>query len=54
LEDKIGLLAADAAMRRVPGLTVVRSNLEFLRERKMFASSEGSFVEQEPVGHAQL
>ncbi len=50
LEDKIGLLlAADAAMRKVAGLTVARGDLEFLRERKVFASTEGSFIEQEIV-----
>lgn len=50
LEDKIVLLlAADAAMRKVSGLTVARSNLEFVRERKWFASTEGSFIEQAMV-----
>jgi TldD protein len=50
LEDKVDLLLqADAEMRRVPGLTVASGNLVFLREEKLFASSEGAFIEQEIV-----
>lgn len=47
LEDKLGLLlAADEAMRSVKGLRVSEASLEFLRQTKLFASSEGSLVEQ--------
>ncbi len=50
LERKIGLLLnADKAMRRTEGVKVAKSSLEFIRERKTFASSEGSFIEQEIV-----
>ncbi|HOR00612.1 MAG TPA: TldD/PmbA family protein [Anaerolineae bacterium] len=46
-EDKLALLlAADEAMRRVPGVRVSQASLEFLRETKLFTSSEGSRVEQ--------
>ena len=40
------LLAADEAMRAVPGVTVARGEMSFLRSRKTFASSVGSFIEQ--------
>ena len=50
LEDKISLLlAADEAMRRVKGLAVTEGSLEFIREHKIFASTEGSYVEQEII-----
>lgn len=47
LEDKLALLLkADEAMRRVKGVRVSEANLEFLRETKLFASTEGSRIEQ--------
>lgn len=47
LDDKLGvLLAADAAMRSVRGITVVEGSFECQRVRKTFASTEGSYVEQ--------
>lgn len=50
LEDKIGLLlAADERMRQVRGVHVTRGALACLRENKTFASSEGSYIEQEIV-----
>jgi TldD protein len=50
LEDKLGLLlAADEAMRRAADVTVTRASAEFIREHKLFASSEGSLIEQEIV-----
>ncbi len=50
MEKKIGLLmAADAEMRLAKGVAVAQSNLRFIRERKVFASSEGSFIEQEII-----
>ncbi|MGA9350977.1 MAG: TldD/PmbA family protein [Anaerolineae bacterium] len=50
LERKIELLmAADAEMRLTKGVTVAQSNLQFVCERKVFASSEGSFIEQEII-----
>lgn len=50
LEDKIALLlATDDAMRGVKGLTLAEGSLEFIRERKTFASTEGSYVEQEII-----
>jgi TldD protein len=48
LQDKIALLlAADESMRRVKGVAVTEANMEFLRESKVFASSEGSYITQE-------
>jgi len=50
LEDKISLLlAADEAMRRVHGISVTEGSLEFIRETKVFASTEGSYIEQEII-----
>jgi len=50
VEKKIELLlATDAAMRRVKGIKVARSSLEAIRETKTFASTEGSFIEQEII-----
>jgi TldD protein len=47
LADKLGLLlAADAEMRRVDGVRVRRGNLNFVREQKWFANSEGALTEQ--------
>ena len=47
LEDKLSLLlAADEAMRRVDGIRVREASLAFRRETKLFASTEGSLVEQ--------
>ncbi len=50
LENKIALLlAADAEIRREKDVRVAESSLEFIRERKTFASTEGSFIEQEII-----
>ena len=47
LEDKLALLlAADEAMRRIDGIRVSEANLAFVRETKLFASTEGSLVQQ--------
>jgi len=47
-QDKIALLlAADKEMRRVKGIAVAEGNMEFIRESKVFASTEGSYIEQE-------
>ncbi|MBV8086354.1 MAG: TldD/PmbA family protein, partial [Chloroflexi bacterium] len=46
-EDKLALLmAADANMRRVTGLSVASSSIEAMVEDKLFASTEGSLIEQ--------
>jgi len=48
--DKIALLLqADAAMRRVGDLAIAEAALECLRLRKTYASTEGSYVEQDLV-----
>ncbi|MBN1933520.1 MAG: TldD/PmbA family protein [Anaerolineae bacterium] len=50
LNDKVSLLlAADQEARAVKGVAVATSSLAFQRERKTFASSEGSYIEQEIV-----
>jgi TldD protein len=47
LEDKLDLLIrADEAMAAVPGITTHRASLEFVRELRFFASTEGSRIEQ--------
>jgi TldD protein len=43
------LLAADAEMARVPGVSLRESSMECARERKTFASTEGARIEQEIV-----
>ncbi len=46
-EDKIGLLmAADEGLRATQGVMVATSRLAFWREDKVFANSEGAFLEQ--------
>src|SRR5579859_2759020 len=48
LEEKLAILtAADANMRRVPGLMVANATFDAFRSVKLFASSEGSEIEQE-------
>jgi TldD protein len=50
LDDKLRVLMdADAGMARVSGIAIRESNLSFGRERKTFASSAGSRIEQEIV-----
>ncbi len=50
LEDKISLLlAADSEMRRLDGIAVAEGNMEFVKEEKVFASTEGSYVEQKLI-----
>ncbi len=48
LSEKVDLLLrADAAMGQTDGVTVREGSMEFIRETKVFASSEGAFTEQE-------
>jgi TldD protein len=50
LDEKLRLLfEADAAMGKVAGVSVRTSGMEFGRERKTFASTEGARIEQEIV-----
>lgn len=50
LSDKITLLTkADEEMRRVKGVKVAKGEMAFVRENKTFASTEGSFIDQEIV-----
>lgn len=47
LEKKLEvLLATDAAMARVPGVSIREATLEFVREARFLATSEGSRIEQ--------
>jgi TldD protein len=49
-DDKLALLlAADAAMRDVEGVSLAVGELSFFRTRKQFASSEGAYIEQDWV-----
>ena len=49
-EEKVALLLeADRAMRGVNGVNVASGTLVCLRERKIFANTEGAFTEQEIV-----
>jgi TldD protein len=48
LTEKIDrLLRADAALRRVRGVTIAQAELSFRRDRKVFVSTEGAVIEQE-------
>ena len=50
VEEKLALLlVADEAMRRVKGVRVAQGSVVAWREKKTFASTEGSFIEQELV-----
>ena len=50
LNDKVSLLLeADREMRSVKGVKVAESTLGFIRETKTFASTEGSYIEQEII-----
>jgi TldD protein len=50
MAEKINLLLkADAEMRRTKGVKVARGEMAFLRENKIFASTEGSYITQEIV-----
>jgi TldD protein len=50
LSEKVDLLMrADRAMGEVAGITVREGQMEFIRDRKLFASSEGALTEQELV-----
>jgi len=48
LTEKVDLLLrADAGMGAVKGVSIRESSMEFIRQKKIFASSEGAFTEQE-------
>jgi len=50
LSEKVDLLLrADRAMGAVKGVTVREGQMEFIRERKLFASTEGALTEQELI-----
>lgn len=49
-EEKINLLLqADELMRKVKGIKLSEAGLSFWRTNKLFASSEGSFIEQQII-----
>ena len=48
LSEKVELLLrADQAMGSVKGVTIREGSMEFIRQKKVFASTEGAFTEQE-------
>ena len=48
LSEKVDLLLrADEAMGSVKGITIREGSMEFIRQRKLFASTEGALTEQE-------
>jgi TldD protein len=50
LNDKVSLLLeADQEARAVKGVMVAEASMAFIRENKTFASSEGSYIEQEII-----
>ncbi len=47
VEEQLGLLASvDAELRRNPGITLAESAMHFNRTRQVFASSQGSLIDQ--------
>jgi TldD protein len=50
LDQKIGLLLeVDAVLRKQPKIAIAHAAMEFVEERKWFASTEGSFIDQSRV-----
>jgi TldD protein len=50
IEEKIGLLLeADKLMHKIKGIKVTESSVDFWKVKKIFASIEGSFIEQEII-----
>jgi len=50
LNEKVSLLLeADKEARSVKGVAVAESSLTFIREHKVFASTEGSYIQQEII-----
>ncbi len=50
MAQKIDLLIkSEAEMRRIPGVKVARAEMAFVRENKIFASTEDSLIDQEIV-----
>jgi TldD protein len=50
LDEKLSILmAADAEMAGVPGVSIREGTIDWARERKMFASSDGAHTQQEIV-----
>ncbi|MGB3903945.1 MAG: TldD/PmbA family protein, partial [Anaerolineae bacterium] len=50
MEEKIDLLlACDEAMRKTKGVTVAEGSMLFIREKQVFANTEGGFIEQEII-----
>ncbi|MCX5800561.1 MAG: TldD/PmbA family protein [Candidatus Eisenbacteria bacterium] len=48
LDQKLSFLfQVDEGLRRVKGLTIAECSLGFLREKQIYASTEGSYIEQE-------
>src|SRR3712207_6049364 len=48
LEEKLGLLSlANENLRKVPGIMVATTGMDAIRNNKVFASTEGSYIEQE-------
>ena len=48
IEEKLGLLSlANENLRKVPGIMVATSGMDAIRNDKVFASTEGSYIEQE-------
>ncbi|MHB0976164.1 MAG: TldD/PmbA family protein [Candidatus Aquicultorales bacterium] len=48
LDDKVSLLLkADETMRSVPGISLARAAVDLFRLHKIFASTDGTYVEQE-------
>ncbi|MBI3271143.1 MAG: TldD/PmbA family protein [Planctomycetes bacterium] len=50
LSEKVGLLLRlDGVLRGVPGITAAEASMNFARERKLFASTDGASIEQTRV-----
>ncbi|MBS3909704.1 MAG: TldD/PmbA family protein [Actinobacteria bacterium] len=48
LKDKLALLSqAEEVIRKTPGVSIATASMEMARQKKVFASLEGSYIEQE-------
>ncbi|MDP2210465.1 MAG: TldD/PmbA family protein [Candidatus Aquicultor sp.] len=48
LQDKLALLSqAEEIIRKTPGVSIASASMEMARQKKIFASLEGSYIEQE-------
>jgi TldD protein len=48
-QEKLQLLLQASKEMQIPGIRVARASMDFYKEKKLFANSEGSFTDQETI-----